>query len=248
MRTDGRPIAPNCNLSDEARRQPDFSPGSGRRWFWAVRVAAYGFAGVAFLAMAFVATVMIARRHPNPPGQVGTSGEAGRPPVSVPAAGPSARSPQDSLSADKVRELQRQLQFETSVLAALGDKVDQAQQELAALQQQKTVLRSSVADLQRQQEAARAAPGKQPSQQDPQPQPARADLTLMPGVQATDDWVVTRHGANVRAAPKKDAAVQRTVPRGVILRVYGRSRDGWVQVGEDDAWGWVYSSLLDPAP
>jgi hypothetical protein len=213
-----------------------------------VRVAAYGFAGLAFLAVAFVGTFMIARRHPDPPGQVGTPGEVGRPPVSMPAARPNARSPQDSLSADKVRELQRQLQFETSVLAALGDKVDQAQQELAALQQQKTVLRNSVADLQRQQEAARAAPGKQPSQHDAQPQLARADRTPMPDVQATDDRVVTRQGANVRIAPKKGAAVQRTVPGGAILRVYDRSRDGWVQVGEDGPWGWVYSSLLDPAP
>jgi SH3-like domain-containing protein len=70
----------------------------------------------------------------------------------------------------------------------------------------------------------------------------------MSPAQATGDRVLTRQGANVRVAPNKDSTVQRVVPGGVVLQVYSRSRDGWVQVGDGAPWGWIYSSLLDAAP
>jgi SH3 domain-containing protein len=58
--------------------------------------------------------------------------------------------------------------------------------------------------------------------------------------------VVTRRGANVRDAPN-GVTVLRVVPRGTVLKVFGR-RHGWVQVGEELPMGWIYSSLLADAP
>jgi hypothetical protein len=139
------------------------------------------------------------------------------------------------------------VQVEASVLAALREQVQQAQQELAALQQQKATARMAVDELQRQQDGARVAGAKPPFRPDPQRQTAQADPATSTFSQPTGDRVVTRQPANVRIAPVKDAAVQRTAPAGTVLQVFSRSRDGWVQVGDDAAWGWIYSSLLDPA-
>jgi hypothetical protein len=195
-----------------------------------MRFVAYGLAGIVGLAGLFLATVMIVHRHPALPGQVEAPGQAVRPPATVPAAEAGARE-------DRLRELQRQLEFETSVLAALRAQANAARQDLANLQQQKDVVRTALADLQHRQDAARAGDARQPSQRSPAP---LADVQ--------GDRVVTRQGANVRAAPNKDAAVQRVAARGTVLQVFGRSRDGWVQVGENGPWGWIYASLLDPAP
>jgi hypothetical protein len=65
-------------------------------------------------------------------------------------------------------------------------------------------------------------------------------------VQPTGDRVMVRQEANVRAAPNQDAPVQRTAPGGTLLRVYSRSGNGWVQVGDDRPWGWIFSGLLEP--
>ncbi len=59
--------------------------------------------------------------------------------------------------------------------------------------------------------------------------------------------VATRQGANVREAPNGSATVVRTVSTGIVLSVFSRV-GGWVQVGERDPWGWIHSSLLEPAP
>ena len=58
--------------------------------------------------------------------------------------------------------------------------------------------------------------------------------------------MVARQAANVREAPNLAAAVARTLPSGFALNVFGQS-NGWIQVGGDQPWGWVYSGLLAPA-
>lgn len=60
------------------------------------------------------------------------------------------------------------------------------------------------------------------------------------------EQVRTRAGANVRSAPNGAADVVRTVIAGARLGVFTRS-GGWVRVGETEAWGWIHSSLLEPA-
>ena len=59
--------------------------------------------------------------------------------------------------------------------------------------------------------------------------------------------VVVRTAANLRATPHNGATVLRTVPQGEVLREFGRSRDGWVEVGDTKPQGWIYSKLLAPA-
>jgi N6-adenosine-specific RNA methylase IME4 len=58
---------------------------------------------------------------------------------------------------------------------------------------------------------------------------------------------VVREAANIRLAPTNTATVERVAPKGMVLQVYGRSRDGWVQVGDDVPLGWIYASRLGPA-
>jgi SH3-like domain-containing protein len=48
-------------------------------------------------------------------------------------------------------------------------------------------------------------------------------------------------GANVRADPSADAQVLRMVGSGVHVRVFAR-RNGWLQVGHSQPWGWVHVS------
>jgi len=71
--------------------------------------------------------------------------------------------------------------------------------------------------------------------------------TAAPVAEAEGDRMVTRQSANVRSAPVGTASVLRIAPQGTVLRVHGRSA-GWVQVGDETPWGWIYSSLLDAAP
>jgi DNA-binding helix-hairpin-helix protein with protein kinase domain len=69
---------------------------------------------------------------------------------------------------------------------------------------------------------------------------------VAPPVLSAIGKVITRQAANVRDAPNGTTVV-RTAPQGAVLRVYAR-RDGWVQVGGDAPWGWIYSGLLSEAP
>lgn len=55
--------------------------------------------------------------------------------------------------------------------------------------------------------------------------------------------VTTREDANVRDGPDSTAPVLGVAARGTSLRVYDR-RNGWVHVGKDGPWGWIYSALL----
>lgn len=57
--------------------------------------------------------------------------------------------------------------------------------------------------------------------------------------------VRTREWANVREAPSIEAPVARTARPGAVLRLYGQA-GSWARVGEEQPWGWVHSSLLDP--
>lgn len=86
----------------------------------------------------------------------------------------------------------------------------------------------------------RTVPGPAPAW--PQPASPAAAGTVEPS-----ERVVTRQGANVRDAPNGGAAVARTASSGAVLRVFARTA-GWVQVGDVSPWGWIHSSLLDPAP
>lgn len=58
--------------------------------------------------------------------------------------------------------------------------------------------------------------------------------------------VTAKQGANVRSGANGTAPVIRTVPQGAVMRVHAR-QGGWVQVGDAQPWGWIHSSLLDPA-
>ncbi|WP_431272657.1 SH3 domain-containing protein [Dankookia sp. P2] len=51
----------------------------------------------------------------------------------------------------------------------------------------------------------------------------------------------------VRAAPNGNSTIVRTAPGGARLRVFSRNA-GWVQVGDEEPWGWVYSGLVDSVP
>jgi hypothetical protein len=59
--------------------------------------------------------------------------------------------------------------------------------------------------------------------------------------------VVTLQAANVREAANNTSPVLRTVPQGIVLRVYDRSA-GWLRVGDQTPWGWIYSGLLADTP
>jgi DNA-binding helix-hairpin-helix protein with protein kinase domain len=61
------------------------------------------------------------------------------------------------------------------------------------------------------------------------------------------EHVVMKQAGYVRAAANGNSAVVRTAPNGARLRVFSRA-GGWVQVGEEEAWGWVYSGLVDTVP
>lgn len=61
------------------------------------------------------------------------------------------------------------------------------------------------------------------------------------------EHVVMKQAGYVRAGSNGTAVVVRTAPSGARLRVFSRS-SGWIQVGEEEPWGWVYSGLVDAAP
>lgn len=54
------------------------------------------------------------------------------------------------------------------------------------------------------------------------------------------------HPVNIRSQPGGGGAVVRIVPRASSLRVFGEAPGGWLQVGEDQPFGWVHGSMLDP--
>jgi hypothetical protein len=50
---------------------------------------------------------------------------------------------------------------------------------------------------------------------------------------------------NIRSMPGGGGAVVRVVPRASVLRVFAEAPGGWLQVGEDQPFGWVHGSVLE---
>ena len=63
---------------------------------------------------------------------------------------------------------------------------------------------------------------------------------------ATGERIVVRQTANIRVTASNTAAVARTAPQGAKLRVFARNA-GWIEVGEEEPWGWVFSGLVEVA-
>jgi DNA-binding helix-hairpin-helix protein with protein kinase domain len=80
----------------------------------------------------------------------------------------------------------------------------------------------------------------------PVPRASNPALTAPPTAEIAEH-VVMRQAGYIRAAASGTSAVVRTAPGGVRLRVFSRS-GGWVQVGEEEPWGWVFSSLIEMKP
>jgi hypothetical protein len=51
----------------------------------------------------------------------------------------------------------------------------------------------------------------------------------------------------MRSAPDNTSPVVRIILQGTVMTAFAR-RDGWVQVGDDVPWGWIYSGYLVDAP
>jgi hypothetical protein len=54
------------------------------------------------------------------------------------------------------------------------------------------------------------------------------------------------HPVNIRDQPGGGGAVVRIVPRASSLHVFGEAPGGWLQVGDDQPFGWVHGSMLAP--
>jgi uncharacterized protein YraI len=54
--------------------------------------------------------------------------------------------------------------------------------------------------------------------------------------------VVVKSPVNLRTGPNTNTSVIRTTRRGETFRVHDRAPDGWVQVGEAEPVGWIYST------
>ncbi|MCB4824755.1 SH3 domain-containing protein [Roseicella sp. GB24] len=53
------------------------------------------------------------------------------------------------------------------------------------------------------------------------------------------------HPVNIRAQPGGGGPVVRILPRASQLRVFGEAPGGWLEVGEDQPFGWVHGSMLE---
>ncbi|RMI25115.1 SH3 domain-containing protein [Pseudoroseomonas wenyumeiae] len=104
--------------------------------------------------------------------------------------------------------------------------------------------------LAQQREAAQAppAPTAAPSQPAPGAAPAPVPAPApAPQVTAASGGVTTTsaHPVNIRSSPAGGGAVVRVVPRASALRVFGEAPGGWLQVGEEQPFGWLHSSMLE---
>jgi DNA-binding helix-hairpin-helix protein with protein kinase domain len=96
-------------------------------------------------------------------------------------------------------------------------------------------------------------PDKQPVVAAPRPSaPIMAPIVAQesvrfPVVEAQNLHVQTRQAVNMRFAPDNTSPVVRIVLQGTVMAVFGR-RDGWVQVGDSNPLGWIYSGMLAEAP
>jgi hypothetical protein len=95
------------------------------------------------------------------------------------------------------------------------------------------------------------------------PDPARTDTSPSVGRQATlatsaskpdtlpvskayGDRVTLKQTANIRSAPSNMAAIVRTAPQGTVLKLFAKSA-GWLRVGDNEPWGWVFAGLVEPS-
>jgi hypothetical protein len=78
----------------------------------------------------------------------------------------------------------------------------------------------------------------------PLPAPAAPSAAAPPagGRQVTTSQA---HPVNIRNSPGGGGAVVRVVPRASTLRVFNEAPGGWLEVGEEQPFGWVHGSVLD---
>ena len=76
--------------------------------------------------------------------------------------------------------------------------------------------------------------------------PAAPTVTTLPArtTEAIVERIRLRTAANVRAAADASAAIIRIAPTGTELRVFAK-KTGWIQVGDAEPWGWVFSGLVE---
>ncbi|TCZ64907.1 SH3 domain-containing protein [Roseicella aquatilis] len=90
-------------------------------------------------------------------------------------------------------------------------------------------------------------PPQRPAPQPPAPPPGAPEPPAPVAAAATGRAVTTTaaHPVNIRNQPGGGGAVVRIVPRASTLRVFGEAPGGWLQVGEDQPFGWVHGSMID---
>jgi hypothetical protein len=76
------------------------------------------------------------------------------------------------------------------------------------------------------------------------PPPLREPLTASTRA-ARQVTTTPAHPVNVRGQPGGGGGVVRVVPRASTLRVFGEAPGGWLQVGEEQPFGWVHGSMLE---
>jgi DNA-binding helix-hairpin-helix protein with protein kinase domain len=76
---------------------------------------------------------------------------------------------------------------------------------------------------------------------------AASSPATVPPINADSDRVIVKQAANVRTSANNTASIVLTAPQGTVLIVFARSA-GWLQVGENEPWGWIFSGLTDPSP
>jgi len=57
------------------------------------------------------------------------------------------------------------------------------------------------------------------------------------------DLVTLKQTANIRSAPNNMASIVRTAPQGTVLKLSAKTA-GWLQVGDNEPWGWVFAGLV----
>jgi hypothetical protein len=91
-------------------------------------------------------------------------------------------------------------------------------------------------------QAAPAAPRPPVALEAVPPAPAPAPQATAASGRVT---TTSSHPVNVRSSPAGGGAVVRVVPRASVLRVFGEAPGGWLQVGEEQPFGWLHSSMLE---
>jgi hypothetical protein len=90
--------------------------------------------------------------------------------------------------------------------------------------------------------ATAPGPGVSPPGMPPSGAPAATPPVAAGGRQVTTSQA---HPVNIRSAPGGGGAVVRVVPRASTLRVFAEAPGGWLEVGEEQPFGWVHASVLD---